>query len=156
MRLFIALAFVVGSLVPVASRADSPTSPTLAEIRTQQLEYRSQAERKSGPFKEMPSHEVSELLRKQGRVLTLTEGKQSLDELAPDAKVEVINSLEWIKASIAKVDNERGFWWSPSNHTLLGIERPARRPLRPTPRIPSGRARTSRSALRPCLAVSRA
>ncbi len=107
MRLFIALAFVVGSLVPVASRADSPTSPTLAEIRTQQLEYRSQAERKSGPFKEMPSHEVSELLRKQGRVLTLTEGKQSLDELAPDAKVEVINSLEWIKASIDKVDNDR-------------------------------------------------
>ena len=107
MRLFIALAFVVGSLVPVASRADSPTSPTLAEIRTQQLEYRSQAERKTGPFKEMPSHEVSELLRKQGRVLTLTEGKQSLDELAPDAKVEVINSLEWIKASIAKVDNDR-------------------------------------------------
>lgn len=27
---------------------------------------------------------------------------------------------------IAKVDNERGFWWSPSNHALLGIERPAR------------------------------
>lgn len=27
---------------------------------------------------------------------------------------------------IAKVDNERGFWWSPSNNPLLGIERPAR------------------------------
>ena len=27
---------------------------------------------------------------------------------------------------IAKVDNQRGFWWSPSNHALLGIERPAR------------------------------
>jgi phage tail sheath protein FI len=27
---------------------------------------------------------------------------------------------------IAKIDNERGFWWSPSNNPLLGIERPAR------------------------------
>lgn len=27
---------------------------------------------------------------------------------------------------IAKIDNERGFWWSPSNNPLLGIDRPAR------------------------------
>lgn len=27
---------------------------------------------------------------------------------------------------IAKVDNTRGFWWSPSNNPLLGLERPAR------------------------------
>ncbi|WP_424894470.1 phage tail sheath subtilisin-like domain-containing protein [Tepidimonas sp. HKU79] len=27
---------------------------------------------------------------------------------------------------IAKIDNERGFWWSPSNNPILGIERPAR------------------------------
>ena len=27
---------------------------------------------------------------------------------------------------MAKIDNERGFWWSPSNNPLLGIDRPAR------------------------------
>jgi phage tail sheath protein FI len=27
---------------------------------------------------------------------------------------------------MARIDNERGFWWSPSNNPLLGIDRPAR------------------------------
>lgn len=31
-----------------------------------------------------------------------------------------------VAAILAKSDNERGFWWSPSNTPILGIERPAR------------------------------
>lgn len=107
MRLVIALAFVVGLAVPVSSWANNPSNPTLAEIRSQQLQYRSQAQEKTGPFKEMPPQEVSELLRKQERFLALTDGKGSIDELAPDAKVEAINNLEWIKATLVKADDER-------------------------------------------------
>lgn len=32
----------------------------------------------------------------------------------------------YVAGLIAKVDNERGFWWSPSNNPILGVERPAR------------------------------
>jgi phage tail sheath protein FI len=39
---------------------------------------------------------------------------------------EVVPVSPHVASLIAKVDNERGFWWSPSNNPLLGIERPAR------------------------------
>ena len=107
MRLFAALAFVVCLSVPFTAMADSPADPSLAEIRAQQLEYRGQAQGKTGLFKEMPEHQVSELLRKQNRFLTLTEGKASIEELPADDKVEAINHLEWIKATLTKADNER-------------------------------------------------
>ena len=38
----------------------------------------------------------------------------------------VVPVSPFVAGLIAKVDNERGFWWSPSNNPLLGIERPAR------------------------------
>lgn len=38
----------------------------------------------------------------------------------------VVPASPYVAGLIAKVDNERGFWWSPSNNPLLGIERPAR------------------------------
>lgn len=38
----------------------------------------------------------------------------------------VVPVSPYVAGLIAKTDNERGFWWSPSNNPLLGIERPAR------------------------------
>ncbi|WP_141054513.1 phage tail sheath subtilisin-like domain-containing protein [Tepidiphilus succinatimandens] len=38
----------------------------------------------------------------------------------------VVPASPHVAGLIAKIDNERGFWWSPSNNPLLGIERPAR------------------------------
>ena len=35
------------------------------------------------------------------------EGKASIEELPADDKVEAINHLEWIKATLTKADNER-------------------------------------------------
>lgn len=39
---------------------------------------------------------------------------------------QVVPVSPHVAGLIAKIDNERGFWWSPSNNPLLGIERPAR------------------------------
>ncbi|MCX8016950.1 MAG: phage tail sheath subtilisin-like domain-containing protein, partial [Rhodocyclaceae bacterium] len=39
---------------------------------------------------------------------------------------QVMPASPYVAGLIAKIDNERGFWWSPSNNTLLGFERPAR------------------------------
>lgn len=39
---------------------------------------------------------------------------------------QVVPVSSHVAGLIAKIDNERGFWWSPSNNALLGIERPAR------------------------------
>lgn len=39
---------------------------------------------------------------------------------------DVVPVSSHVAGLIAKIDNERGFWWSPSNNPLLGIERPAR------------------------------
>lgn len=38
----------------------------------------------------------------------------------------VVPVTPYVAGLIAKIDNERGFWWSPSNNPLLGIDRPAR------------------------------
>lgn len=39
---------------------------------------------------------------------------------------DVVPVSPHVAGLMAKIDNERGFWWSPSNNPLLGIERPAR------------------------------
>lgn len=39
---------------------------------------------------------------------------------------QVVPVSPYVAGLIAKIDNERGFWWSPSNNQLLGIERPSR------------------------------
>lgn len=39
---------------------------------------------------------------------------------------DVVPVSPHVAGLIAKIDNERGFWHSPSNNPLLGIERPAR------------------------------
>lgn len=39
---------------------------------------------------------------------------------------DVVPVSPHVAGLIAKVDNGRGFWWSPSNNPILGIERPAR------------------------------
>ncbi|WP_114649098.1 phage tail sheath subtilisin-like domain-containing protein [Pseudothauera hydrothermalis] len=39
---------------------------------------------------------------------------------------QVVPVSPHVAGLIAKIDNERGFWWSPSNNPLLGIERAAR------------------------------
>lgn len=38
----------------------------------------------------------------------------------------VVPASPHVAGLMAKIDNERGFWWSSSNNPLLGIERPAR------------------------------
>lgn len=39
---------------------------------------------------------------------------------------QVVPVSPHVAGLMAKIDNGRGFWWSPSNNPLLGIERPAR------------------------------
>lgn len=39
---------------------------------------------------------------------------------------QVVPVSPHVAGLMARIDNERGFWWSPSNNPLLGIERPAR------------------------------
>lgn len=106
MRLPIVLV-AIALLCPSVSSANDQDSPSLAEIRIQQIEYRSQALANQGTFKDITPRVRNELVAKQTEFIDITEGKQSLDELSRDDQMRAINTLEWIKAAVTKAENER-------------------------------------------------
>lgn len=101
---------VFGLLLSVAS-ASVLASPDPAlgvqEIVVQQTRLRDQAINGVGAFKDMPAIERHALIQRQDRVLTLLEGVATVDEMRPDQRTELLNDLEWIKATIAKVEDDR-------------------------------------------------
>jgi hypothetical protein len=110
MRLNASLAIVVlaGALLisPLAIANDTETQ-SLTEIREQQLALRQDVLDKQGRFKDMGERERQELVAKQTRLINLAEGRDSLAMLSPADQVETINTLEWIKATITRAEDER-------------------------------------------------
>ena len=79
----------------------------LDDIRTQQAEIRAGVEARTGVYKDMSSGTRSELLTKQAQMMRTIEGKNSTDDLNPEQKTEVFNTLEWIEATVNNAEDER-------------------------------------------------
>lgn len=76
-------------------------------IVSQQQQIKADVLAGSGRYADLPQRERDTLLAKQGRLLTIVEGKQSTDELPEAKRVEAFNILEWIEATINKQSDER-------------------------------------------------
>jgi len=82
-------------------------SPPLGAIIEQQQLVRRELVETPGSFPGLSSTERAEMLDRQSRLLTLLEGKTSTDELGEEERIEVFNSLEWIKSRLADAREER-------------------------------------------------
>ena len=90
-----------------ATFANGNTTSDLGEIHREQISYRQQAMDKAGPFKDISEPDRQALIQKQNQLITLIEGKRTLDDLARDDQTTAINTLEWIKAAITRAEDER-------------------------------------------------
>ncbi len=97
---------VFGLLVSFsASAADELLS--FAEIREQQMAIRADADANRPPYDDMPQRDRERLVRRQGDLLRLIEGKDTLLDLDENGRTEAINSLEWIRAEIHDAEENR-------------------------------------------------
>ena len=62
---------------------------------------------KRGAFKDMSEGDRERLLKQQTRLLALLEGRNSIDELRPEERVEVFNVLQEVNAAVTKAEDER-------------------------------------------------
>lgn len=90
-----------------AAMADATREPTLQDIVSQQTSLRSQVVGGKGAFRDMERRDRDELARRQQRVIDQLNGVASLDELRAEQRAEVFNELEWIRAAIAKAEDDR-------------------------------------------------
>lgn len=82
-------------------------SPSLDEIRAQQIELRDAARAGNGVFEDYPRSDRNDLVEKQDAVLAMIEGKQTADQLDEPVRMEVFNRLEEIRALVEEAGDSR-------------------------------------------------
>jgi hypothetical protein len=85
----------------------SQPQPSLQDIVAQQTALRAQAAAKRGAFKDMHAGDRDRLINQQDKLLQLLDGRQSIDELRVERRVEVFNHLQEINAAVTKAEDER-------------------------------------------------
>lgn len=95
---------VLAAAFPAAAET---SSPSLDDIRAQQLELREAARAGSGAFEDFPRRERDRLVEKQSALLELIEGKQQLAQLDEPARMDVFNRLEEIRAIVQSAEDSR-------------------------------------------------
>ncbi|MBP6748028.1 MAG: hypothetical protein KA144_00190 [Xanthomonadaceae bacterium] len=98
---------VAGNRVRSNEAASAAAAPTIASIVAQQIELRAKVAARRGPFREMSEGDRHRLMAQQDRILELLKGRDSLDGLRAEERVEVFNHLESVKAAVAQAEDER-------------------------------------------------
>lgn len=93
--------------VSFGASADGTDGPTLTEIRAQQIELRADVQAGDGIFKEMDRVKREQLATRQTQLLAMIEGKDLVQDLDDDVKVEAFNLLEQINATINDTEGQR-------------------------------------------------
>jgi hypothetical protein len=101
------MALAQSSASTSAAEAAAASPPTLQQIVTQQTQLRGQISAKRGAFKDMSEGDRERLLKQQQRLLDLLEGRQSIEELRTEERVEVFNHLQSVSAAVTKAEDER-------------------------------------------------
>lgn len=85
--------------------ADAPL--TFDEIRQQQIELRKAVIANQPPYDDMSKRDRDLLASRQGQLLSLIEGKDTLLDLDEADRTAAINSLEWIRAEVNDAEENR-------------------------------------------------
>lgn len=110
----VALALLLAFVAPFSASAQNaaapstaPSQPSLKDIVAQQTALRAQAVAKRGAFKDMHAGDRDRLINQQDKLLRLLDGRQSIDELRVEQRVEVFNHLQEINAKVTKAEDGR-------------------------------------------------
>jgi hypothetical protein len=101
-----AMTVVLGLPIARAS-TESPIPPAVRDIVVQQSHLRAMVVAGRGPFKDLNASDRNALVKSQTRVLELLDGRDSIDELRVDEKVELFNHLQSVKAAVTKAEESR-------------------------------------------------
>jgi hypothetical protein len=94
--------------LPIAwASTESPIPPAVRDIVVQQSHLRAMVVAGRGPFKDLNTSDRNALVKTQTRVLELLDGRDSIDELRVDEKVELFNHLQLVKAAVTKAEDSR-------------------------------------------------
>lgn len=107
MRLISAAVLALALAAPAAFASVDSRVLMLDDIRAQQTQIRDGVESRSGRYKDLSTSQRDELLSKQARMLQTIEGKHSTEDLNPQQKTEVFNTLEYIEAVVNNAADER-------------------------------------------------
>ena len=106
-RFVAALVAALGLAWTAMSVQAQPEPPSLRDISAQQIRLRAQVVAGKGPFKDLSAPERKALVAKQDRILLLLDGVEDIEQLRPEHRVEVFNTIEWVKATVTKAEDER-------------------------------------------------
>ena len=122
MRRHFVIALVMSLLAagPVLSKPQHGNTDARA-IRKQQEQIRSEAEARSGRYKDLSEARRIELLQRQAVVMRLTEGVTQTTELKEEQQIELFNALESIEAIVNAAEDERMVC---ERHRPIGSNRP--------------------------------
>ena len=103
------LSFALWTLMAATVPADAADGPPaqVSEIVSQQQKIRSEVQAGTGPYRDMPAAKKSELLARQQSLLTILEGKRTLDELEEGDRVAALDTLKWIDSMSVADDGDR-------------------------------------------------
>lgn len=106
MAIAIAAAFLLPASTVSAAAAET-SEPTVRQIVDQQTDLRNQALAKKGAFKDLTDSEREELIKKQNHILQLLDGRDDVQQLRVEEKIELFNDLEWVSATVRKAEEDR-------------------------------------------------
>jgi len=105
-----ALAFGVAGMAcaannPATGTADQPQ--TVSEILTFQRNLRERLDKPYGEYSRFDQAALSHMKRAQDKVFAMLQGVSSLDQLSPNQKTDLSNSLDEIKATLLANEGSR-------------------------------------------------
>lgn len=119
-RSILILVLVTCSISNVVLAASDANSSEFDAIRAQQAEIRNAVIGGEARYGEMSAQTLSILLERQAALLRLIEGKRSSAELNEQEQRELSSSLEWIRTTLAKAEDDRLVC---ENRKMLGSNR---------------------------------
>lgn len=100
------LALAALALAGIA-QAGSNSSQRVSDIVSEQQQIRAEVKAKENGWDNIAAAKRDELIVKQDELMRLIEGKQTLDELAPQDRAAAQQKLEWIAALAGQAKDER-------------------------------------------------
>jgi hypothetical protein len=101
------LALVVLAAFATSAQAGSSPGNRIADIVSQQKQIRADVKAEKNGWDNIAYDKRQELLGKQDQLMQLIDGKQSLDELAPEQRATAVETIAWIDNLNAKAADER-------------------------------------------------
>jgi hypothetical protein len=100
---------VVSSVAFAAETAPAPAAPTqsVAEILSVQHGLRDRLERHNGEYARFDANAVARMERAQDNVFAMLRGVDSLDQLSPNQRTDLSNSLDEIKSILLAHEGDR-------------------------------------------------